>query len=71
MSAALAPAAPTRAAEWISTGTAAARLQCSPQTVRRLVGQGRLTSRRLAAWTFVLASDVEDLDRSSVRPAAE
>lgn len=67
---ALALASPARRpAEFITVGAAAARLNVSRQTVHRLIGQGRLTARRVSCWSYVSSADVARLRDSAVRPA--
>jgi hypothetical protein len=60
---------PGRQREWITLGQAAAILDVSVQTVRKLAGEGRLSTRKIRTWTSVDRGEVEAFDRASIRPA--
>lgn len=54
---------------WLSLGQAAGRLGVSRTVVRRLIADGRLTTRRIGYWPRVRADEVDALAEAATVPA--
>jgi excisionase family DNA binding protein len=60
----------TKAArEWITLGAAAQILGVSVPTVRLMIRDGKLSTRQIGYWTRVDKTEVEAIERESVREA--
>jgi hypothetical protein len=55
--------------EWIRLGQAAAILDVSIATVRKLAAEGRLSTRKIRSWISVDRAEVERFGRECVRSA--